>query len=137
MVEGSDGFIVLNDARAIRGLPLSIIGGAIAFVSDSSCRNAGSVVQVCTWDIGGTITLGNYILSDQPLTAKLFAHEFSQANQREILGNDVYGLTWITGRLLSNYHSTTYEGGNTGGGCYNPIEFFATSGGGYEQLCGW
>ncbi|WP_156376753.1 RHS repeat-associated core domain-containing protein [Yonghaparkia sp. Root332] len=125
----------IMQVRAVRNLPLSLVGTVVAGTSGANCADGGDGLSICTRaNIGGTITLGNIVVSNRrDVTGSLLNHEADHATQSALLGNDVYAITWLAGWGASWVFDYPRRSRIGGGGCMNPLETSASQGGGYEQ----
>jgi len=132
--DASRGWTALETLRAIANIPLSTLGMIVA--DGAVCRWQPGGTRICFKDIGGTMTLGNTIItSKSSLPGDVLRHEESHSSQAAILGNYAFSMIWLGGLGVSTLDPRYARVG--GGGCFNIIEFTAAPGGGYESLCGW
>jgi RHS repeat-associated protein len=139
-----------NGLRAAQNIPLSVLGLASAVIRGAkSCALRSNLIAVCGGASGGTMTLGNVIVTDKEVprllnaaNASLLAHEEGHSTQSAILGNVAYSAIWVQGALSSivptlqrnNWDWTSVT--TMGGGCWNILELTAGSGGGYDKCFG-
>ncbi len=126
---------VADTARAVRNIPLTVIGAIALQRPGTTCGPAGGGVTECTnVQIDGVITLGNVIYSKRTIAPTTMNHELSHTVQSAALGNDLYAAVWLEG-LTASIISGTWNP-SQGGGCLNFIEVTAATGGNYEEICG-
>jgi len=132
--DASRGWTLFETIRALQNIPLSSIGMVVA--DGAKCEWQPGGTRICYKDIGGTMTLGNTIVtSASSLPGTVLAHEESHSTQAAGLGNFAFSAVWLFGLALSQTDGKYSRVG--GGGCSNIVEYYAVRGGGYELPCGW
>jgi RHS repeat-associated protein len=139
-----------NAVRAAQNGALSVVGLASAVTRGAKgCHMQENLIAICGGASPGTMTLGNVIITDLPVSqmlssgsSRLLAHEESHTVQSATLGNLAYSALWVNGAansVVPTLMRNNWDWGavaRMGGGCWNIIELTAGSGGGYDTCFG-
>jgi RHS repeat-associated protein len=134
---------VMQGYRAVKNVGWNIVAILGAEILGAKCRWIDEGYKVCSGakvDGGGAITIGSTIITPLPhddfmKDKKMVQHEKTHGDQWALMGGDGFLISWVGGVVLSGV-TGGYASGAGGGGCTNPVEFFAGEAGGYA-LCDW